>query len=86
MGILTFDESPYKEYTVKASDTINLQYICFGEIGAERIYKGEGTMQLIAYYPFGICRKKSDKSSCWTRMYYFISTKISNIFLDIRQI
>ena len=32
MGILTFDESPYKEYTVKASDTINLQYICFSEI------------------------------------------------------
>ena len=58
IGILTFDEAPYKEYTVKASDTINLQYICFGEIGTERIYKGEGTMQLVAYYPFAICRKK----------------------------
>lgn len=58
MGLLTFDETPYKSYQVKVSDSGNIQYICFGETGEERIYKGEGTIQFIAYYPFGICSKK----------------------------
>lgn len=58
MGLLTFDETPYKSYQVKVSDSGNIQYICFGETGEERIYKGEGTIQFIAYFPFGICKKK----------------------------
>lgn len=58
MGLLTFDETPYKSYQVKISDSGNIQYICFGETGQERIYKGEGTIQFTAYYPFGICSKK----------------------------
>lgn len=58
MGLLTFDETPYKSYQVKISDSGNIQYICFGETGKERIYKGEGTIQFIAYFPFGICDKK----------------------------
>lgn len=51
-GDLIFDERPYKRYTAKASgSTSNLKYICFDEEG-ERIYKGEGTLNFICYYPF----------------------------------
>lgn len=58
MGLLILDESPYKGYRVKVSGNSSIQYICFGETGAQRTYKGEGTIQFIAYYPYGICTKK----------------------------
>lgn len=58
MGLLTFDETPYKNYMVQSGDSNNIQYICFGENGEERIYKGEGTIQFTAYFPFGMCSKK----------------------------
>lgn len=48
---LIFDEAPYKYYMAKPSDTPQLKYICFDE-GGERIYKGEGTLNFVAYYPF----------------------------------
>lgn len=57
VGKLTFDESPYKSYQVKISNIPTIQYICFDELG-KRIYKGEGTINFIAFYPFGICDKK----------------------------
>ena len=50
---LIFDESPYKKYMVKCAQPPNLKYICFGN-GDTKLYKGEGTVNLIAYYPFGI--------------------------------
>lgn len=49
---LVFDEFPYKKYMVKSAQPPQLKYICFDEY-EYRIYKGEGTVQLIAYYPFG---------------------------------
>ena len=52
MGELIFDESPYKAYTVKVQSPIQLQYLCFNDVNNERVYKGEGTIQLIAYYPY----------------------------------
>ena len=58
IGDLIFDEIPYKTYKVKSSGSTNIQYICFGEVGGERIYKGEGTIEFIAYYPYAICEKK----------------------------
>ena len=50
-GELVFDEAPYKAYTVKIKDPPQLKTICFMEDG-KRIYKGEGTISFVAYYPF----------------------------------
>ena len=48
---LIYDEAPYKYYLVKNGSAPQFKYICFGEPG-ERIYKGEGSLALIAYYPY----------------------------------
>lgn len=52
---LIFDETPYKYYMVKTTGTPTLKYIPFDETelnGGERVYKGEGTLTFIAYYPY----------------------------------
>ena len=54
---LIFDEAPYKVYKVKANGTPNLSYLVFDE-EYRRIYKGEGTLQFIAYFPFARSRFK----------------------------
>lgn len=54
---LIFDERPYKVYMAKATGTPQLKTICFDEDG-KRIYKGEGTLTLTAYYPFARSRFK----------------------------
>ena len=56
-GELVFDEAPYKAYTVKIKDPPQLKTICFMEDG-QRIYKGEGTISFVAYYPFARGRYK----------------------------
>ena len=56
-GELVFDEVPYKAYTVKIKDPPQLKTICFMEDG-KRIYKGEGTISFVAYYPFARGRYK----------------------------
>ena len=48
---LIYDEWPYKYYLVKSISPPSLRYLCFDENG-ERIYKGEGTLMLVAYYPY----------------------------------
>ena len=48
---LIFDEFPYKKYMVKCVQPPQLKYLCFDHLEF-RIYKGEGNVQLIAYYPF----------------------------------
>ena len=48
---LIFDEFPYKKYMVKCAQPPVLKFLCFDEYEF-RIYKGEGTVQFIAYYPF----------------------------------
>lgn len=50
---LIFDETPYKKYMVKCASAPQLKYICFSD-RESRIYKGEGTLQLISFYPYGI--------------------------------
>lgn len=50
---LVFDEFPYKKYMVKCSAPPTLKYICF-DYQDIRIYKGEGSVNLVAYYPYGI--------------------------------
>lgn len=64
LGDLIFDEVPYKVYKVKVSGTPNLSYICFDEYedGTEtpkRVYKGEGTLQFVAFSPFARSRYRT---------------------------
>lgn len=55
---LRFDERPYKSYWAKLKSSPSIDYICFLEEG-KRIYKGEGTLEFIAYNPFGYCTNES---------------------------
>ena len=60
-GELIFDEAPYKAYTVKIQNAPQLKTICFNEDN-QRIYKGEGTISFVAYYPFarGVYKFETD--------------------------
>lgn len=57
---LWFDETPYKAYNVKVTGNPQLKYICFNikeeNYQPKRIYRGEGTVNFIAYYPFAHSR------------------------------
>lgn len=59
---LWFDETPYKAYNAKITGSPSLKYICFdkmiGNNTSIRVYKGEGTLNFIAYYPFAHSRFK----------------------------
>ena len=58
---LVYDEEPYKTWYVTISGTPNLKFICFDKDNdpkGERVYKGEGTIQFEAAYPYAICEKK----------------------------
>ena len=54
---LIFDERPYKYYMAKITGTPQIKTICF-EVDGQRIYKGEGTLNFICYYPFAKSRFK----------------------------
>lgn len=58
---LIYDEAPFKYYMVKPTGTSQLKFMCFEEnyFDSEdntwkirNIYKGEGTLSFIAYYPY----------------------------------
>lgn len=56
-GYIVFDESPYKRYVGKVTGEPTLSYICFdeylnGDNKKVRIYKGEGSVSFICYYPY----------------------------------
>ena len=58
---LFFDEAPYKCRYVVSSGPSDIKYLCFDEehLGkTKRIYKGEMTINFVAYYPFSVCTKK----------------------------
>lgn len=61
---LIFDEAPYKQWMARAQDP-QLNFICFdgkdenGDMA--RIYKGEGSVQFIAPYPFATGVVKSQE-------------------------
>ena len=59
MGDLWFSEEPYKVYTAKPTGKVTLKTLCFEETYMDgstekvrRIYKGEGSVTFIAYWPF----------------------------------
>lgn len=49
---LIFDETPYKKYIAKVTTAPQLKFICFDGDDGQRIYKGEGSIQFTAFYPF----------------------------------
>lgn len=55
---LTFDERPYKSYSAKLESRPSITWICFDEpkkthsCSAPRIYKGEGTLNFVAPFPY----------------------------------
>lgn len=51
-GEFIFDERPFKAYSVKVQAPPQLTYICFNDTNGYRLYKGEGTLQFVAYYPY----------------------------------
>ena len=51
---LIFDEYPWKTYQVKADGTPTFSFIPF-LVNGERVYRGEGIISLVAYYPFATC-------------------------------
>lgn len=62
---LIFDEVPYKIYSVKCSGIPRLNYLCFDEdytidniTKTRRVYKGDGTVNFVAYFPFARSRFK----------------------------
>ena len=52
MGELIFDELPFKVYTAKVQSSPQFKTICFDKPDGARVYKGEGTINFIAYYPY----------------------------------
>lgn len=65
-----FDERPYKAYWAKLRTRPVFEYVCFleenrdGFLGTkERVYKGEATLEFIAYDPFGYCFDNSTQIS-----------------------
>lgn len=67
---LVFDEAPYKAYRAKVTGTAQIKHIVFDEtcektelndMGMQRIYKGDGTIQFTCYSPYAVCRHKGRK-------------------------
>lgn len=50
---LIFDESLYKKYYVKCSSPPIIKYVAFQD-QETTVYKGDGTINLIAYYPYAL--------------------------------
>lgn len=50
---LIFDELPYKTYRAKLAKQPEFKFICFTDRDTgERVYKGEGTLEFVCYFPF----------------------------------
>lgn len=55
---LIFDELPFKVYSAKVTGNATIKHICFDEGETNRLYKGEGTIQFTAFYPYARSRFK----------------------------
>lgn len=50
---LVFDELPYKTYRAKLAEKPEFKFICFTDRDTgERVYKGEGALNFVCYFPF----------------------------------
>lgn len=53
---LVFDEMPFKTYKAKLKSKPEFTYICFKDRKTgERVYKGEGTLNFVCYFPYAYC-------------------------------
>ena len=59
---LIFSERPYKYYMAKPKSAPKLSYIAFDDTDGTRVYRGEGTVQFVCYYPWArsVSRFKKD--------------------------
>lgn len=59
---LIFSERPYKYYMAKPKSAPKLSYIAFDVDDENRVYKGEGSVQFVCYYPWArsIAKNKVD--------------------------
>ena len=50
---LVFDELPYKTFKAKISSKPEFKTLCFTDRNSgQRVYKGEGTLKFICFYPY----------------------------------
>lgn len=49
---LIFSERPYKYYMAKPKSAPKLSYIAFDDTDGTRVYRGEGAVQFVCYYPW----------------------------------
>jgi len=50
---------PFKTYRAKLSNKPDFKFICFTDRDTgERVYKGEGTLNFICYFPYAYCFNK----------------------------
>lgn len=49
---LVFDELPYKTFRAKLSGKPQFKFICFKDSDGNRVYKGEGELKFICFFPF----------------------------------
>ena len=59
---LIFSERPYKYYMAKPKSAPKLSYIAFDANDGSRVYKGEGSVQFVCYYPWArsVAKNKDD--------------------------
>lgn len=60
-GELFFDENPYKVYSGIVTSIPKINFVCFDEKNGERIYKGDGNLQITCNYPYAFCPFKQLK-------------------------
>lgn len=77
VGKLIYDEAPYKYYMAKINSVPVFKYLCFDNEIGQRIYKGEGTIELISYYPYAKSRYK------YLEDYQVSSSNITNPYINI---
>ena len=94
---LIFDETTFKKYYVKCSAPPTLKYISF-PFDEVKVYKGEGSVNLVAYYPYGVgtrefiySKKKKqelenigDLDAPFKLYYAFSSSNINAITLELK--
>lgn len=49
---LVFDEMPFKTFKAKIKSKPDFRHVCFTDANGKRVYKGEGTIQFICYFPY----------------------------------
>ena len=93
---LILDEQLYKVYTAKVETAPSLKYIAFEENG-QRIYKGEGSISFVCYYPYARSLYNFIEdylATQWDSIYYNLQDEIPggiigdqedlrNMFLDV---